>query len=411
MEGALKWLILNVIFTAFLGFFSMIEMALVSFNKVRLQYYVSQGDKKAIWLVELLQNPAKLFGTTLIGVNLAMFIGSECAREFYEAIGVNPDWAPITQVPLVVIFGELAPMFAARTYAETIAMLGAPLLFGFSKLMTPALWLVHLLIRGCHALIGGKKTEENLFLTQEELQKVLEEHEEIPTYESDAQEFNTIATNIFALKEKTAYELMQPLNKLHTLPSSATVKEFRELIVRENLSYVPVTQGGDFNVIGIAFPRNLIRARDERTLKDFVRPPWFVTKRTKAVQMLQQFRKNNQSLAVIINDSGRSCGLCSLSDITQAIFGKKPALLKKLEPKKIIERTFPASMTVYDFNKDYGETLSHKEDETLGELFIERLGHIPEEGETVSIDHFELTAKETTLLEVKTISIKSKTKA
>jgi CBS domain containing-hemolysin-like protein len=411
MQDPLKWFFLTLFFTAMLGFFSMIEMALVSFNKVRLQYYVSQKEKKAIWLVTLLQNPAKLFGTTLIGVNVAMFVGSECARQLFESLGWSPDLAPFLEVPLLVIFGELAPMFAARTYAETIAMMGAPLLFFSSKLMTPALFLVHILIKGCHAVIGGKKTEENLFLNEEELQKVLEEHEEIPTYESDAQEFNAIATHIFALKEKTAFELMEQIENLKTLPSSATVKEFRSLLEKENLSYVPVTLGDETHVVGIAFPRDLIRARDERALKDFIRPPWFVTKRTKAVEMLDQFRKNNQSLAVIINDAGQTCGLCSLTDITQAILGVKQIPLKKLEPKQIIERSFPANMSVKQFNHDYGVILSENEEETLADLMIHHLGHRPEEGETISIDVFELTAKETSLLEIKTIGIKTKTKA
>lgn len=56
------------------GFFSMTEMACVSFNKVRLQYYVSKKKKSALWLNYLLNHPALLFGATLIGVNTALFL-------------------------------------------------------------------------------------------------------------------------------------------------------------------------------------------------------------------------------------------------------------------------------------------------------------------------------------------------
>jgi len=110
----------------------MVEMACVSFNKVRLHYYVNQGNRRAIWLNYLLQHPFRLFGTTLIGVNVAMVVGSECSREFHSALGLSPDLAPLSQVIIVVIFAELAPMFAARHYAEHVAMLGAPPIVRFS---------------------------------------------------------------------------------------------------------------------------------------------------------------------------------------------------------------------------------------------------------------------------------------
>lgn len=77
------------------GFFSMMEMACVSFNKVRLHYYVTKGNHKAKWISFLLSRPTRLFGTTLIGVNIALEFGSECARRFYMSLGLSPDWAPI----------------------------------------------------------------------------------------------------------------------------------------------------------------------------------------------------------------------------------------------------------------------------------------------------------------------------
>ena len=123
---AMMWLLFNILSIVFLAFFSMAEMACISFNKIRMQFYVAQGSKRAKWLYALMQNPSRLFGTTLIGVNIATFVGSECARQFHSAIGLDPDLAPLSQVIIVIIFGELAPQFAARSYPENVAMLGAP---------------------------------------------------------------------------------------------------------------------------------------------------------------------------------------------------------------------------------------------------------------------------------------------
>jgi putative hemolysin len=214
------WLICNLVSVACLAAYSMIEMACVSFNKIRLQYYVSKGVKRAIWLNELLQNPSKLFGTTLIGVNIALVIGSECARQFYSSIGLSPDLAPITQVILVVIFGELAPMFAARHYAEHVAMLGIPLIYASYKLMSPILWGIGIIYRWGSRILGGYQSDAEIYLNQEELLKILEEQSDEPPENT---EFTDVATNIFNLRGREIKQIMEPLSHQTALPSNATV--------------------------------------------------------------------------------------------------------------------------------------------------------------------------------------------
>ncbi len=133
-HSALLWLVFNLLSIVALSFYSMQEMACVSINKVRLKFYVSQGIKRAQWLEYLLHNPTRLFGTTLIGVSIATIISSECARQFHQAIGIDPDWAPLTQVFIVLIFGELAPMFAARIHSEHMALFRCPIVYASSKI-------------------------------------------------------------------------------------------------------------------------------------------------------------------------------------------------------------------------------------------------------------------------------------
>src|SRR5437879_1442922 len=110
ISSVLWWSLMNLLFLMMLAFYSMMEMACVSFNKVRLQYYVSKGQRRAIWINNLMQNSSIFFGTTLIGVNVALMAGSECSCQLYLSMGLNPDFSFLTQVLIVVIFGELAPM-------------------------------------------------------------------------------------------------------------------------------------------------------------------------------------------------------------------------------------------------------------------------------------------------------------
>jgi CBS domain containing-hemolysin-like protein len=411
MSSGLIWLLLNFLSIIVLAFFSMSEMACVSFNKVRLQYYVAKGNKKAIELTEILRNPSYLFGATLIGVNIALVFGSEFAREFYSSIGLSPDWAPLTQVILVVIFGELAPMFAARIYNEHVALLGISFLTFWAKLMSPILWVINIMTRGINKLLGVKDDfNENFFLTQEELQKILEQGEEEQYREKG---FNTFVSNIFMLRGKTAQMVMSPIHSIAMIPSSFTVGEMRTLLSQVSHPFLPVFHRITTNIIGVAYPRDFVREPDNRRVKENIKLPWFITVKTPVLQILKQFRRNNQTISIVLDDKGQAIGILTLEDIIDEIFGNtnlgydSSRTIKK-EHLLIVDKTFPADTKVSEINKLYNVLLDKDENETLAELLVKTLGHHPEEGESIYITPFELIVKETSLLEIKSITLKSK---
>lgn len=410
---AIIWLLCNLFSIVVLAFYSMLEMACVSFNKVRLQYYVSKGNKRAIWLNYLLQNPSRLFGTTLIGVNIALVVGSECSREFHSAIGINPDFAPFTQVILVVIFGELAPMFAARHYAEHVVMLGVPLIYASARLMAPFLWCLGAVSKIFNSMLGGQNIETYEYLNQEELQKIIEQQSDEQPSELENQEFNAITANIFALRGKNVRQVMQPLRQSPALPSNATVAHFETLLKKSNPAYILIYQHDISNIVGIAYPRDLLRAAETRRVRDYARPPWFITETISMMQILKQFRKNKENVAVVLNQQGKAIGLVALDDILEEIFGEFPYVLPTgLATKKaqimLIEKTFSGDATVGDIKARFDVSLDPDPAKTLSDIIIEHLGHRPEKGESIYIAPFELTVKEATLREVKTVAISTR---
>ncbi|MBA2728984.1 MAG: HlyC/CorC family transporter [Parachlamydiaceae bacterium] len=409
MTTALYWLLLNFLSVVVLAFYSMTEMACVSFNRVRLHYYVSKKDRRALMLNELLHNPSKLFGTTLIGVSVAMFFGSECAREFHEAIGVSPDLAPLSQVFLVVILGELAPMFAARGYAEHVAMLGIPILYASTKVMAPFLYILEFVTRIFSKNKGAAQAQ--IYLTQEELQKILEDQEEDQPYSSDKNQFNEITSNIFNLRKKTARQIMQPLSRTVTVSSNSSIDHARAVFSASEISYLPIYHQRLSNIVGIAFPRDLIRSPEQRKVRDDARAPWFVTETTPLTRLLKQFRSNNQEAAIILNQQGNAIGVVTLEDVVEEILGKGGNLIGKksgVKKRVVIDRTFPGTLLVSDFNSQFGVLLDHEGDLTLEELIVKKMGYHPEVGESIYIEPFELMVKETTLRGIKSVTITSK---
>ena len=408
--GATGWFLCNVLSIVVLAFFSMMEMACVSFNRIRLQYYVSKGDKRALWLNELLQNPSSLFGTTLIMVNMALIFGSQFARDHYAALGWNPDLAPLSQVILVVVFGELAPMFAARRYAECMAFLGIPILYAFAWLLKPVLWVINKISLLCNRLLGGQEEEGALFLTAEELQKVLqkvveEQDEELPLG-VDNDELTAVATNIFQLREKSAAQICLPLQRLPLLPLYSSVGTMKAMLAHVGGSFCLVYQMHTQNVIGIVYSRDLIQSDPTEALKDVMHAPLFASEKATLMQLLKDFRVSDEKVAVVLDSKGRAIGIVPIANVIAELFGKTEiSETEKKAAKIIIDRTFPADMTIGEVNSELSICLDEREDITLLELMAQHLGHRPEMGDSIAIGPFDLSVKEASLLEVKAIGI------
>ena len=402
------YLFLTLLFLFIQGAFAMLEMACVSFNKVRLQYFVGQNKKRAKWLHYLLKRPTLLFGVTLIGVNASLQIGSECSRRFYDAIGISPDWAPLSQILLVLVFAELAPMFAGRRYAEHAAMLGVPVLYVFSFILRPLIWLFDLICHGINLLLRCP-IREGLYLSREDLQHLFEQREE---EQSPAREINTVVSNIFSLKGKVAREIMSELNQVQMIPSFCSVGEMRTLLNYSYTPFLPIYERDPRQVQGIVYPRDLLRIEEERKVREYARPAWFITENSSILQILKQFRRNNQSIAVVLNDAGLAVGFLTLDEIIDSIFGRSDdwESFEDMAPRMhhvIVDRTFPGDMHIKDFNRKFRVHLEPGDAKTLEELIEKTLGHPPEQGESVHIDQFELTVEDAPLLGPKKIAVRT----
>lgn len=158
------WLGINFLCIVLQGFYSMMEMACVSFNRVRLQYYLTKDHKKARYINFLIRRPYRLFGTVMLGVNIALQVGSESSRNCYKALGFSPDYAPFTQIFLVVIFAELLPLTISRKVPERLALWGAPILYYSHYVFYPLIQFIGSLTEGVYYLLKIKKRKTELHI-------------------------------------------------------------------------------------------------------------------------------------------------------------------------------------------------------------------------------------------------------
>lgn len=389
------------------SFFSMFEMACVSLNKVKLHYWAgSKKSKKAKWLEFLLNNPSYFFGTILIVITTVMQVGSEAARRFYASINLDPDFAPISQILIVVIFGELAPLFAARKHSEHVAYFFVPLVYFISRLLTPIIWVIDKISKASNLVFGKAKYE--FFLSKEELQKAIEEPAK-KIVKAENEDINNVVSNIFSLKEKKAKEIMIPTNLIKMIPSTFTIKQIKSALYFGYFPFFPIYHNNPLNIVAIAYPRDLLKADDENRVINFAKAPWFITEETFVLDILKQFRTNNQSIAVILDKEGKSKGFITLDQIEDEIFGKYPIFVerKKIRKKVVLEKTLSGDMSLDEFNERFKANLHYKDANTISDLIIKFLGHHPSINEVINFDKYEFCVIETSILGIEKVKVKT----
>lgn len=389
------YLFLTLLSVLIQGIFALFEMAALSTSRIRLQYYASIGNKRAHWLHSLLQHPSRFFGTTLIGVNTALLIGSECSRKFYEFLNINPDFAPITQIFLVVVLGELSPMFAARRHPSQLALALVPFMALISRILLPFIWVFGLLSR----LIGGKKDSSSVF-SREEVAVAFRQRE------NSEDELNAITEQIFQFKNQTAGQFMMPLEKVITVPTTATLFDVNQLLQTHYQPMIFMYRHQPQQIVALVKVRDLLRLKETAGIFEKSKSPWFVSKNTSILELMQQFKTNKQSAAVILDLNGKACGILTLDHVVSQIFGNESAITQIEEiPALYVERTLPGEMTIAEFNQEFHANIRHEEEETISDLMSRELGHTPVSGDTIRIDSYEFTVEEATLLGVGTVLV------
>ena len=406
MGGWQLFLVMTIGAILIQGYFTMMEMAIVSFNRVRLQYFVAKKNRKAIWLSKLLQRPTYLFGTTLIGVNFFLQLGSESARLFYVSLGLNPDYALASQILIVVLFAELIPMFAARGHSEHVTMLGITPIYLFSKVLFPFIWLLDLICKVVDWVFRSPPAVSN-YLTRDELQRAIEGKDD-HLFNPQADQLDKLVQNVFELRSKSPIELMTPIQEVRMVPYNSRAREIKELVEKAHVPYLPLYYRKEENIVGIIYTRDLLRMKDDAMIKDIARSPWFITERNSLLQIIKQFRWNNQHLAIVLNDSGGASGILTLDNVVHLLFDHQDVSDSPLRVVNVIvNRSFSAKTQVSDVNHLLGIALPTIKQGSLEDLMIETLGRNVQKKESVRVGNFRLTLEEVPLLADKRVRIES----
>ncbi|WP_305804079.1 hemolysin family protein [Stenotrophomonas sp. YIM B06876] len=320
------------------GFFAMSEMSVMTSRKSRLKH-MAGSSKRAARALALSEKPENFLSTvqigiTLIGVLTGLFGGEAIGLAIAEWLrGIAPTFSYADAVGktlavalitfLTLIFGELVPKRLALTRSEHIAGLVAMPMSVLARIAAPAVWLLSRSTRLVMRAMGLGK-DESASVTEEEIRMlVAESHEQgvIDSYERD------MMNRVMRLGDRTADSLMTPRNRIAWLDTTAAVEKNLATMREHAFSRYPVYRGHDQDIAGILEVKSLVTRLhgEDESLFQNLRETLYVSESTHAMKLLEIFREEQQSMALVVDEYGEIQGLVTISDLMGAVVGRLQA--------------------------------------------------------------------------------------
>jgi CBS domain containing-hemolysin-like protein len=305
------------------GFFSGSEIAIISLNRIRLKILAETKEKKASQIYNMLKNPNRLLGTTLVGTNIAVVIASSfCAKLIYDYYGLSSQWlTTLILSPVVLIFGEFIPKTIFAQSADKITFYLASVLQFFWRMLYPIVWLIGKFVDAILRLLTGSSfhKKRSPFVTKEEIRYLIKESEtegQIDPYE------RSIIYKIFDFSKKKVKDVMWDMDKLVYLSESTTIEGLLTKAKESNYSRFPIrSQDGEFK--GLVHILDVIYEENKaKKLKDFLRPIETVEEEMDIDNAFFLLKSKKQSLAIAVDKDGKPTGFFALEDLLEELVGE-----------------------------------------------------------------------------------------
>lgn len=365
------------------GFFSGSEMAIVSANRALLKARADDGHRGCTLALSMLEQEERVFGTCLMGTNLALITGTGIVARILAGFGYEEEWmVALCYVPLGLFFGEAVPKTLFRHWADALAPLIVYPIRGLQWALAPLLWVLsgwsHLLGR----LLRSDGGESNI--RREDIVQLLDDR---AGHRIDAED-RAFIRRLLAMNETSVEEAMTPLVDVTGLDEELTIGQAITVVLREGHSRMPVYRNRVDNIQGVVLHKDLLFAPDDTTrISTVMRPVRFVPE-TKAVdELLREMRELAEPFAVVVDEYGGSVGIVTAEDLLELVVGDihDEGDLHVPTIRKVSEREWkaPARAGIEAVEREIGRKLPPGDYETLAGLILAITGRIPKTGETV----------------------------
>ena len=407
-------ILLQIILIALNAIYASAEIAVISISDTKLERLASNGDRRAKRLIRLTKNPAKFLATIQVAITLSGFLGSAFAAENFSdslvnwviSLGVKLPPATLDSIAVVVItlilsyitlvFGELVPKRVAMRKSEKIALsVSGPVSF-LAKIFAPVVSMLTFSTNVLLKAMGIDPDADEEEVTEEEIRMLVDAGGEKGVIDQEEQEF---IQNVFEFDDLTAEDVATHRTEVTILWADDEVEKWEETIHENRYTRYLVCGESEDDVVGVLDARDFFRLKDktkENIFKNAVNPPYFVPNSVMADTLFHRMRRENQRLAVVLDEYGGLCGIITLIDLVEQLVGELGA--DEDVPKDILRISADTwqvygSAHIRDVAEELGMDIPEDlEANTFGGLIIAELGSIPEDGSRpeITLDGFNI---------------------
>ena len=396
-------ILIIVLLTALNAFFAAAEIAFVSINQGKMAQKAQEGDKKAIKVMRLLENSDEFLATIQVAITFAGFFSSASAATSFSSriqplLGNIPGAEALALVIVTVVlsyltlvFGELYPKQVALQVAEPIALHTAGIILFVKKISKPFVWILTFSTGLLKRMTPIEFTQVEEKLTRSEMKALLANSRNDGAI--DISEF-AMMQGVLSLDTKLAREVMVPRTDTLMLDVDDELAENLEIILNCSYSRLPLYEEDKDTVIGVVHVKDVFRAAREQgfdniDLRALAHEPVFVPSTIFVDDLLVEFRKTRQHLAVLKDEYGGVEGIVTLEDLIEEIVGDIEDEYDE-EEKEVVEidennSVIDAGISLDRFNQIYQTSLESDEVDTMAGAIIEKLGYFPDDDEGVKV--------------------------
>lgn len=394
------------------GVFAMSEIAIVTARKARLAKMASEGSRSAAIALKLAENPthflsAVQIGITTIGLLNGIYGESLLAQPFslwLQEWGLSPKSSGtiatvivvVTVTYLSIVVGELVPKRLGQLSAERLACLVARPMHWLATLTRPFVWLLSASTNATLRLLRAKQ-DGGANVTEEEIHAMLVEGSEAGVIEDHE---HTMLRNVFRLDERSLSSLMVPRSDIRYLDLSLPLETNLQRLVEERHSYFPVCDGNLSELVGLIDVNKVLYAYikgEPIDLAALTQEGSLLPETLNGVELLNHFRTHSEQIALVVDEYGELQGLVTQQDLMEALAGDFQQedgddnwAFQRADGSWLLDGLIPLPEL-----KDCLELVRLPEEEkhhyhTLGGLIMLLLGRVPQTGDLVTLEQWQL---------------------
>ena len=399
------YLTLALITIVLSAFFSGIEIAFVSSNKLQLELDKGSENISSNVIAFFSKNESNFITTMLIGNNISLvvygIVMTKILSPYLDSFQLNSYLLLFVQTvistSIILVTAEFLPKSIFKIYPNTTLRFFSFPIFCFFILFSPFAWLFIQVSKLIVKLFFGQTLAENKqFFNKTDLDDYLDHINSNNTQDSASVEVEMLQ-NTLDLSEKKVRECMIPRTEIIAMNINSTINDLKDKFIETKLSKILIYKNNIDSIIGYVHSSDLFR--NPRNIRSLLLPLPFVPETMSAMQLLSDFIDENKGVALVVDEFGGTSGMLTIEDVTEEIVGEiddeYDTNIKSVDKINDGEYSILARLDVISINKDFDLNLPESDEyETIAGLVLHYLENIPSVGDVIDLEDYRITINE-----------------